>query len=73
MSLDIRPTLSALLRNRTGAVLVAAQIAIERIMTKPAPERMNSVFSGVNVSKSPNLKVCAKRGARRYPAYAPSM
>ena len=28
MSLDIRPTLSALLRNRTGAVLVAAQIAI---------------------------------------------
>jgi putative ABC transport system permease protein len=28
MSLDIRPTLSALLRNRTGAVLVAAQVAI---------------------------------------------
>jgi putative ABC transport system permease protein len=28
MSLDLRPTLSALLRNRTGAVLVAAQVAI---------------------------------------------
>jgi putative ABC transport system permease protein len=28
MSLDLRPTLSALLRNRTGAVLVALQIAI---------------------------------------------
>ena len=28
MSLDIRPTLSALLRNRTGAVLVATQVAI---------------------------------------------
>jgi putative ABC transport system permease protein len=28
MSLDIRPTLSALLRNRTGALLVAAQVAI---------------------------------------------
>jgi len=28
MNLDIRPTLSALLRNRTGAVLVAAQVAI---------------------------------------------
>jgi len=28
MHLDIRPTLSALLRNRTGAVLVAAQVAI---------------------------------------------
>jgi putative ABC transport system permease protein len=28
MSLDIRPTLAALLRNRTGAVLVAAQVAI---------------------------------------------
>ena len=28
MSLDIRPTLSALLRNRTGAVLVAVQVAI---------------------------------------------
>ena len=28
MNLDIRPTLSALLRNRTGAVLVATQVAI---------------------------------------------
>jgi len=28
MSVDIRPTLSALLRNRTGAVLVATQVAI---------------------------------------------
>ena len=28
MSLDIRPTFSALLRNRTGAVLVATQVAI---------------------------------------------
>jgi putative ABC transport system permease protein len=28
MSLNIRPTLAALLRNRTGAVLVAAQVAI---------------------------------------------
>ena len=32
MSLDIRPTLSALLRNRTGAVLVAAQIAIALVV-----------------------------------------
>ena len=36
MSLNVRPILSALLRNRTGAILVAMQVAIALAVYNPA-------------------------------------
>jgi putative ABC transport system permease protein len=76
MSLNIRPILSSLLRNRTGAVLVALQIALALAIlvnaTYIAKQRVDSINQPTGVDEA-NLFIVESAGFTNRYDYAPSV
>ena len=76
MSLNIRPILSSLLRNRTGAVLVALQIALALAIlvnaTYIAKQRVDSINRPTGID-DPNLFVIESAGFTSRYDYASSV